>query len=107
MALIDEIQRKFTLNEVEFTKHAAVRSLTRQIAISEIREAITVGEVIEDYPEDKYSPSCLIFGRTASKRPLHVQCSDPARDILKIITVYEPDPNEWIEFRQRKSKDDE
>lgn len=107
MALIDEIQRKFSSNEVEFTKHAAIRSFTRHIAVSEIREAIAVGKVIEDYPDDKYGPSCLVFGRTASNRPLHVQCSHPVRDILKIITVYEPDPDEWIEFRQRKSKDDE
>lgn len=107
MALIDEIRRKFEADEVEFTKHAAVRSLTRNIAIQEIREAIEAGEVIEDYPDDKYGPSCLIFGRTNSARPLHVQCSDPSRDVLKIITVYEPDPVEWIEFTQRKPKDDE
>ena len=105
MTLIDEIRRKFASNKVEFTKHAAVRSLTRNIAISEIREAIAVGEVIEDYPDDKYGPSCLIFGRTTSDRPLHIQCSDPSRAILKIITVYEPTPDEWIEFKQRKSKD--
>lgn len=85
----------------------AVRSLTRNIAIQEIREAIGVGEVIEDYPDDKYGPSCLIFGRTNSTRPLYVRCSDPSRDVLKIITGYEPDPVEWIEFKQRKPKDDE
>ncbi|MEG4054235.1 MULTISPECIES: DUF4258 domain-containing protein [unclassified Microcoleus] len=33
------------------------------------------GEVIEEYPDDKYSPSCLIFGLTIANRPLHVQCS--------------------------------
>jgi hypothetical protein len=32
-------------------------------------------EVIEDYPEDKYGPSCLILGFTVYGRPLHVQCS--------------------------------
>jgi hypothetical protein len=107
MALIDAIRQKFEVDEVEFTKHAAVRSLTRNIRIQEIREAIAVGEVIENYPDDKYGPSCLIFGRSNSARPLHVQCSDPSRDVLKIITVYEPDPDGWIEFKQRKPKDDE
>jgi len=24
-------------------------------------------------------------------------------DMTKIITIYEPDPNEWIEFRKRGS----
>ena len=106
MALIDEIREKFALDKVEFTKHATVRSLARNISVQDIREAIAVGEVIEDYPNDKYGPSCLIFGRTNSERPLHMQCSDPSRDVLKIITVYEPDPTEWIEFKQRKPKDD-
>ncbi len=106
MTLIDEIQGKFELDRVEFTKHATVRSLARNISVQEIREAIAVGEIIEDYANDKYGPSCLIFGRTNSERPLHIQCSDPSRDVLKIITVYEPDPEEWIEFKQRKPKDD-
>jgi hypothetical protein len=25
-----------------------------------IKEAILIGEIIEEYPDDKYSPSCLI-----------------------------------------------
>lgn len=105
MPIIDQIRRKFAIDSVEFTKHATVRSITRHIAVAEIEEAIAMGEVIEEYPDDKYGPSFLIFGRTTLDRPLHIQCSDPSRPILKIITVYEPTPHEWIEFRQRKSKD--
>jgi hypothetical protein len=107
VALIDDIRAKFAADEVEFTKHAAVRSLTRQIAVREIREAIAAGEVIEDYPNDKYGPSSLVFGRTNMDRPLHIQCSDPKQGVLKIVTVYEPDPEEWIAFKQRRLKDDE
>ncbi len=54
------------------------------------------------YPQDKYGPSCLIFGKTAAGRPLHVQGSDPSRPIVKIITVYEPDPALWTDFKVRK-----
>ena len=50
------------------------------------------GEVIEDYPHDKYGPSCLVLGFTLSQRPLHIHCSYPMRPIIKIITLYEPDP---------------
>ncbi|HLX62120.1 MAG TPA: hypothetical protein VKX17_12640, partial [Planctomycetota bacterium] len=28
--------------------------------------------------------------------------SYPSRPLLKIITLYEPDRNQWIEFRKRK-----
>ena len=71
-------------------------------SVSAADEAINNGEIIEDYPDDKYGPSCLIFGMTAKQRPLHIQCSYPTRPLLKVITVYEPDPAEWIEFRERK-----
>ena len=51
MALIDEIRQKFEADEVEFTKHAAVRSLTRNIAIPEIREAIAIARRIVSISE--------------------------------------------------------
>ena len=58
--------------------------------------------VIEEYPDDKYSPSCLIFGTTKTNRPLHLQVSMQESEIVKIITIYEPDPNQWIQFTRRK-----
>jgi uncharacterized protein DUF4258 len=73
------------------------------ISVQELREAIAGGEVIEVYPDDKYGPNCLIFGMTSIGRPLHVQCSDPSRPIVKVVTVYEPDPALWIEFKVRRT----
>jgi hypothetical protein len=62
MGLIDEIRAKFAREEFEFSRHAVDQTVFRRIMVSEVREAIAVGEVIEDYPNDKYWPSCLIFG---------------------------------------------
>ncbi len=100
--MIEEIKKKFARNEFEFSKHAADRSILREISVQEIRQAIKAGEIIEDYPHDKYGPSCLILGFTLADRPLHVQCSYPSRPVIKVITVYEPDPDKWIEFRVRR-----
>ena len=47
-------------------------------------------------------PSCLVLGYTEAGRPLHVQCSYPSRPLIKIITLYEPDPNVWANLRVRK-----
>ena len=71
----------------------------------EFYESMASSEVIEDYPDDKYGPTCLILGFTASKRPLHIQCSYPSRPLIKIVTLYEPDPSRWIEFRMRRKDD--
>ena len=100
--MIEEFQAKFVRDEFEFSKHAADQSLLREITVQEIREAVSAGEIIEDYPDVKYGPSCLILGFTQTKRPIHVQCSYPSRPIVKVITVYEPNPAEWVDYRVRR-----
>lgn len=101
--MIDEIRRRVERGDFEFSQHAVDQAIIRHISVQELREAIAGGEVIEVYPEDKYGPSCLIFGMTRVGRPIHVQCSDPSRPIVKIVTVYEADPALWIEFKVRRS----
>jgi len=101
--MIDEIRTKIAVDEFEFSKHAVDQIIIRRISVSEIREAISNGEIIENYPEDKYGPSCLIYGKSAGGRSIHVQCSYPSRQVIKIITVYEPDPKRWIDFNVRRS----
>jgi hypothetical protein len=96
------IRQKFEANLFEFSLHATDQVILRNIQVDEIRQVIQSGEVIEDYPDDKYGPSCLVFGLTRNGRPLHLQCSYPSRQLIKIITVYEPDPAEWIDYRIRK-----
>lgn len=73
--------------------HASDRAASRAIRSLEIADVLLTGTVIEDYPDDKYGPSCLILGYTAHRRPLHVQVSYPPQ--VKVITVYEPSPEEW------------
>lgn len=103
MDLMAGIREKIADQRFEFSRHAADQSIRRGIGVSELREALLRGEVIEDYPQDKYGPSCLVLGVTDAGRPLHVQCSYPSRPTLKIITLYEPDPALWIEFRHRRN----
>jgi heterodisulfide reductase subunit C len=106
--LILEIRRKFAEEQFEFSKHAVDQSILRQIRVQEIREAITNGQIIEDYPDDKYGPSCLICGTIKAQRPIHIQCSYPARSLVKIITVYEPDSQLWnTSFTQRRQTQDD
>ena len=101
--MIDEIRGRVARGDFEFSQHAVDQAIIRHISVQELREAIAGGEVIEVYPEDKYGPSCLIFGMTRMGRPIHVQCSDPSRPLVKIITVYEPEAALWIEFKVRRT----
>jgi hypothetical protein len=102
MLRIDYIREKFEKGLFEFSKHAVDQSIIRCISVQNVHEVISNGTIIEDYPEDKYGPSYLIFGMTAEGRPIHIQCSYPSRSIIKIITLYEPDPVRWIDFKKRR-----
>lgn len=104
--IIQQLRDKIARSQFEFSEHAVNQSILRHISVQEVREAIANGEIIEDYPDDKYGPSCLILGLTSVDRPLHIQCSYPSRPLVKIITLYEPDPDLWIDFRTRRRQDD-
>ena len=62
--MIEEIREKLSTGQFEFSKHAVDLSILRQVTLQDMRETITDGEIIEDYPDDKYGPSCLILGYT-------------------------------------------
>jgi Domain of unknown function (DUF4258) len=103
MERIQAIRDKIASGDFEFSQHAVDQSILRRISVQELREALAVGQVIEDYPDDKYGPSCLIFGFTEGGLPLHIQCSHPTRPLVKVITLYEPDPTQWVDFKQRRT----
>ena len=100
--MIQKIREKIALGAFEFSQHAVDQSILRYISVQELRDSIMAGRVIEDYPDDKYGPSCLILGFTTDGRPIHVQCSYPSRPLIKIITLYEPNPSLWIDYEQRR-----
>jgi hypothetical protein len=100
--LVEQIRAKIMAGEFEFTRHALDQSILRRITVQEVCDAVQNAEVIEDYPDDKYGPSCLVFGLTKNGRPLHVQFSYPSRPTLKVITLYQPDPALWIDNKVRR-----
>lgn len=94
------IQNAIREGDVFFTDHAIRQMAKRDINDDEVVETILSGVIIEEYPADKYGPSCLVYGQTRKSRPLHIVCSLPPR--VRIITAYEPDPTEWLDGQRRK-----
>ena len=97
-----EIQQQLQSGSFEFTRHAFKRAIERNISEKEIREIGENVEIIKDYPDDKYSPSSLLLGFTQGDRALHMQTSRMESNTVKIITLYEPDDREWIDYRSRR-----
>ena len=73
------------------------------ISDDEVGEAMDSPELIEEYPEDRPYPSCLLLGFTTAGRPLHVvaACDEVGHEIV-VVTVYHPDPERWEDNRRRK-----
>ena len=67
----------------------------RKVSGKRVREALEMGETIEDYSAEMPEPSHLILG-FQGKRPFHVVTSEnPQENQITVITVYLPDPNKW------------
>jgi len=102
--MIESTKQRVESGEYRLTVHAFERCVERNISPEQIKSVILIGEIIEDYPEDKYGPSCLICGNTDDGQILHVQCSiEP----VWVITAYDPtlNPEEWEEdFKRRRQR---
>lgn len=102
MKTLDQIRSQLSIGEFNFSRHALKRVVERNISETEIKQIGMNANMIEEYPEDKYSPSCLLLGYTQTGRPLHIQVSRADTDLVKIITLYEPSVEEWINYSQRR-----
>ena len=104
--VIEAIRGKVSQGRFAFTQHAVDQSILRRISLEEFRQNVASDEVIENYPNDRYGPSCLVLGYTESGRPLHIHCSHGTRDLIRVITVYEPDATRWLNFMTRRPTND-
>ena len=92
-----------TTKRLVFRTHAIRRMFQRRISPQEIRHVLETGVIVEEYPDDLPYPSRLVLGWHTT-RPLHVVAADnPAEQETIVITVYEPDPDQWeLGFTRRK-----
>ena len=100
---VADITRAIRVNRVRITDHADEEAEADQLTFDEIYFSVLHGEIIEDYPTDKPYPSCLIYGQTFSGDPVHsVWAYNEQNQWSVLITVYRPDPNLWINWRERR-----
>lgn len=108
MNWIQKLKSCFSNDAVYYTRHARTEmeiEETGRIYESEVHEAINKGEVIREYPQDMPYPSALILGETKKGRPLHIVCAYSETDVIAfVITVYQPLPHIWIDYRERRTQ---
>jgi hypothetical protein len=101
----EDIRRLIGEGEYEFTFHAQQERLADNLDITQIENAIMAGEIIEQYPDDPRGESCLVAGHTGTK-PIHAVLGwatnrSSGEKILRVITVYVPQPPKWKDYRTR------
>lgn len=102
---IENIINSIRNSRVRITDHADEKAVDDNLTNEEIYSSVVQGEVIEDYPNDKPYPSCLVLGRNVSGEPIHsVWAYNPENLWSVLVTVYRPDPRRWIDWKIRVKK---
>ena len=90
---IEQARTELAAGAYELSRHAYLRALQNNIPALEIAEAGEPAIIIEDYPDDRF---------TRAGRPLHMQVSLADTDLVKIVTLYEPDGGDWVDYSVRR-----
>lgn len=88
-----------------WTYHINMRLKERAIPREIILSSVDSFEIIEQYPEDKYLPSCLVYAEYKGQI-FHIQVATNLQDDnVTIITAYRPTLDRWeSDFKKRKKR---
>jgi len=103
---IEVIKKLILEKKYRMTLHAEIERDADRLTLHEIEKAIlsSNSKIIEDYPNDPRGHSCLVLGFTEKQKPVHIVCGLREEEMLVIITVYRPDPQEWVDWEKRKGE---
>lgn len=102
-AVLERIRAQATKENIRITQHAHQEMVEENVTLDEILQAIATAHILENYPEHRRGPCCLLSGLSRPGRSLHIVCTT-AEPMLIIITVYEPRPPKWLSPTQRRQR---
>jgi hypothetical protein len=98
--IASRLRKQAETDAMRITLHGHQEMVQGDISLDEIREVLLDATVVENYPEHKRGPCCLVCGWTSRGRPVHVVCTT-SLEIAIITTVYEPKPPKWVTPSER------
>jgi len=103
MIKIESIIESIKSDKIRITDHADEEAYSDGLSFKEIFASLPTGEIIEQYPDDKPYPSCLVFSKSVENEPIHsVWAYNQTTQSSVLITVYRPDPRLWIDGKVRR-----
>jgi cyanophycinase-like exopeptidase len=68
---------------VAITRHAEIERRADDLGYEEIYFSVVEGQIIEEYPEDRPYPSCLVYGDNFEGEPVHRACGRITRQTVR------------------------
>jgi hypothetical protein len=99
--ILEFIRAKATSQDLRITQHAHEEMTEEGILLDHILQAISNGEILENYPDHRRGACCLLHG-DADGRAIHIVCTTSGSTLI-IITVYLPLPPRWTSPTQRRT----
>jgi len=93
----------YVIGNMAYSDHGLREALAEDFGEQEVRQALLTGDLLENYPEHRRGPCCLMSGRTAEGRNIHVVVTTTLARPL-VITVYEPREPKWRSPTERGQK---
>lgn len=95
MGILASIKSCVQRRRIRWTYHINMRLKGRFIPREAVLLSVDSYEIIEEYPQDKYLPSYLVYTEYGAD-VIHILIAiDSANDMATIITAYRPDREEW------------
>ncbi len=91
MIEIEWIQEQIRQGKYFFSKHGDQERQNDNLTISEVKESLLSGRILEQYKDTGRGESCLVAGFTEEGKPIHTVCGWRGGWPV-IITVYIPRP---------------
>lgn len=84
---------------IQWTVHAKAKMRERNIMMDDVTTAISTGEIVKEYTDDKPYPSCLFLGENG----LHVVAAIGGGQIW-IVTAYWPSSEVWESDKKTRKR---
>lgn len=104
---VHQIEQCILKGKWRISYHALKRCDERNLELQYMLDAVIKSEIIEEYPGGQRGSSCLLLGKGADGRPMHIVCAIDDEGYLIIITAYHPEQSKWIDERTRRRQSDE
>jgi hypothetical protein len=97
------VQQQIAMGNYELSGHAETERQADKLHLSDLENALSNPEILEDYPSDPRGESCLILGYAIDGQSIHFVVGRGKKGMLRIITVYLPTLPRWLNERTRSN----